>query len=57
MATLPAGHYTQVRLDVTKAVIYFNNVSAGSACATTIAPPAGRSASVDNPLGHHPIEP
>ena len=51
LATLPAGHYTQVRLDVTRAVIYFDNVSAGSACATTIPPPAGRSASVDIPSG------
>jgi hypothetical protein len=51
LATLPAGHYTQVRLDVTRAIIYFDNVSAGSACATTIAPPAGRSARVDIPSG------
>ena len=51
LGTLTAGHYTQVRLDVTRAVIYFDNASAGSACAPTIAPPAGRSANVDIPSG------
>ena len=44
--TLAAGHYTQVRLVVTSAVLYFDNPSSGAACAPTIAAPAGNSASV-----------
>lgn len=44
--TLAAGHYTQVRLVVTSAVLYFDNPSSGAACATTIAAPAGKTASV-----------
>src|SRR5205823_3741573 len=44
--TLAAGHYTQVRLVVTSAVLYFDNASTGGACAPTIAAPAGKSASV-----------
>ncbi len=44
---MPTGHYTQVRLIVTGATIYFDNPSAGPACAETIASPAGRSAAVD----------
>jgi hypothetical protein len=48
---LPAGHYTQVRLVVASASLYFDNSSAGPACAATIAAPSGRSASVDVPAG------
>ncbi len=48
---LSPGHYTQIRLTVSSATIYFDNASSGSACATTIAAPAGRSASVDVPSG------
>ena len=48
---LPAGHYTQVRLIVASAVIYFDNASTGAACAPTIAAPAGRNAAVDIPSG------
>ena len=44
--TLAAGHYTQVRLVVTSAVLYFDNASSGAACAPSIAAPAGRTASV-----------
>src|ERR1051326_4310848 len=44
--TLSAGHYTQVRLVVTSAVLYFDNASSGAACAPTIAAPAGRNAGV-----------
>jgi hypothetical protein len=44
--TLAAGHYTQVRLVVTSAVLYFDNPSSGAACAPTIAAPAGKTASV-----------
>jgi uncharacterized protein DUF4382 len=44
--TLTAGHYTQIRLVVTSAVLYFDNISSGAPCATSIAAPGGRSASV-----------
>jgi Domain of unknown function (DUF4382) len=44
--TLAAGHYTQVRLVVTSAVLYFDNPSSGAACAPAIAAPAGKTASV-----------
>ena len=50
-AGLPAGHYTQVRLVVQSATLFFDNASAGSACATSIAPPAGASAPVEIPSG------
>lgn len=48
---LAPGHYTQIRLVVSGAVIYFDNASTGTACAGTIAAPAGRSAPVDVPSG------
>ncbi|HEY3158051.1 MAG TPA: DUF4382 domain-containing protein [Vicinamibacterales bacterium] len=48
---LTAGHYTQVRLVVSSATIYFENAASGDACAATIAAPAGRSASVTIPSG------
>jgi len=49
---LTAGHYTQIRLMVASATIYFENPSAdGPACATTIAAPAGRSANLEIPSG------
>lgn len=51
VGTMPQGHYTQVRLMVASAVIYFDNPSSGSACATNIAPPPGRSAAVEIPSG------
>jgi PKD repeat protein len=45
--TLAAGHYTQIRLVVTNAVLYFDNASAaGPACAPSIAAPAGANAQV-----------
>lgn len=44
---LPAGHYTQIRLTVSSATLYFDNAAAAGACAATIAAPAGRSASLD----------
>lgn len=49
--TLPAGHYTQVRLVVSRAALYFDNASAGEACAPTIAAPAGRNAPLEIPSG------
>jgi hypothetical protein len=48
---LAPGHYTQIRLVVSGAVIYFDNASSGTACARMIGAPAGRSAPVDVPSG------
>jgi hypothetical protein len=48
---LPAGHYTQLRLVVSSAAIYFDNASSGPACAPVITPPPGGSAPVDIPSG------
>jgi len=48
---LAPGHYTQIRLVVSGAVIYFDNASSGTPCATTMAAPAGRNAPVDVPSG------
>jgi hypothetical protein len=50
-AALPAGHYTQVRLVVQSAVLYFDNASTATGCASSIAPPAGASATLDIPSG------
>lgn len=50
-AALPAGHYTQVRLVVQSATIFFDNASTGAACASSIAPPAGANATLDIPSG------
>jgi hypothetical protein len=51
VGSLPAGHYTQLRLVVSSAMIYFQNASSGAACASTIAAPSGTNASVDIPSG------
>jgi hypothetical protein len=48
---LATGHYTQVRLVVSSATIYFDNAASGDACAAAIAAPAGRSAAVTIPSG------
>jgi hypothetical protein len=48
---LRAGHYTELRLLVSNATLYFDNASSGSACASSIAAPAGRSATVNIPSG------
>ena len=50
-ASLPAGHYTQVRLVVQSATLFFDNASTGAACASSIAPPAGATATLDIPSG------
>lgn len=44
---LAAGHYTQIRLVVVSAALYFDNASSGPACAPTMAAPAGRNASLN----------
>lgn len=46
---LAAGHYTQLRLIVSSATLYFANPSTGAACAPSIAAPAGASAPVTIP--------
>jgi Domain of unknown function (DUF4382) len=51
VGTLPAGHYTQVRLVVSSATLYFENPSEGPPCAATIPAPAGRSAALEIPSG------
>lgn len=51
VGTLPAGHYTMVRLVVSSATLYFDNASDGPACAATISAPAGRSAALEIPSG------
>ena len=51
VGTLPAGHYTMIRVVVSSAALYFDNAAEGPACAPTIAAPAGRSASLTIPSG------
>jgi hypothetical protein len=46
---LDSGHYTQVRLLVTSAVVYFDHESTGEACAPI--PPDGAKANVTIPSG------
>ena len=48
---LTTGHYTQVRLVVASAAIYFDNAASGPACAATIATPTGRTAPLEIPSG------
>ena len=49
--SLAAGHYTQVRLTVSSATLFFENAAGGNACETTIAAPGGRSADLEIPSG------
>ena len=51
VGSLPAGKYTQIRLNVTSAALYFDNPSATGPCAPQIAAPLGKSAPVDIPSG------
>lgn len=48
---LATGHYTQVRLVVTSAVIYFDSASSGDACAPTFSGLTGRTTNVTIPSG------
>lgn len=48
---LPAGSYTQVRLVVQSAKLYFDNPSTGPACAPVITAPAGAMADLRIPSG------
>lgn len=49
--SLTPGRYTQLRLVVSSATIYFDNPSSGPACAPTIPAPEGRNAPVNVPSG------
>jgi len=49
--SLPAGQYTQIRLVVTSATLYFDNASDGPTCAPTITAPDGATASLEIPSG------
>jgi len=51
VGSLTAGHYTQIRLTVASARLYFTSESTGPACASSIPAPAGTSAPVDVPSG------
>lgn len=48
---LEAGHYTQLRLEVSRTRIYWDNPSTGPACATTIISPLGTFSEVTVPSG------
>src|SRR5262245_42601050 len=48
---LAPGHYEQIRLQVSMAMLFFETVSSGPACAPSIAAPGGRSAAVTIPSG------
>jgi len=48
---LPSGHYTELRLQVSSARLYFDNPSAGAACAPAMEAPGGASAVVTIPSG------
>jgi hypothetical protein len=48
---LAAGQYTQVRLVVSRAALYFDNAADGPPCAASIPEPAGRSAPIEIPSG------
>lgn len=48
---LEAGHYTQIRLTVASAVLYFANPAVGAPCASTITAPLGSKADVTVPSG------
>ena len=51
VGSLPAAHYTQIRLHVESAALYFDAPSVGAACAPAIAKPAGEFAPVKIPSG------
>ena len=51
VGSLPAGRYTQVRLVVSSATIYFDNAAGGDPCAPSITAPGGQKAAVEIPSG------
>jgi hypothetical protein len=48
---LPEGHYTQIRLNIVGARLFWDNAAAGPACGAAIAPPLGRSSEITIPSG------
>jgi hypothetical protein len=51
-SVLPAGHYTQIRFVVTEATIYWDNpTTETTACAATLAEPAGNKSPLEIPSG------
>jgi len=48
---LPPGHYTQLRLVIASAALYFDGGTSGPVCAAAIAAPGGQSAPVEVPSG------
>jgi Domain of unknown function (DUF4382) len=48
---LEAGHYTQLRLEVSRTRIYWDNKSTGAACASTIISPLGTFSEATVPSG------
>ncbi len=44
---LAAGHYTEIRLTVSSAALYFDNAAPSPACTSTIATPPGRNATLE----------
>jgi hypothetical protein len=51
VAALPAGHYTQIRLTVESAALYFENAATAGPCAATITAPSGLTAALKIPSG------
>jgi hypothetical protein len=53
VGTLTPGHYTMIRLVVSRAVLYFDNAlpADAPACAPAVTPPAGRNATLTIPSG------
>ncbi len=49
--SLATGHYTQLRLTVSSAALYFDNAATGGACDATVAAPAGRNSTLEIPSG------
>ena len=47
----PTGHYTQIRLVVASATLYFDNASSGPPCGAVLTVPAGRNSDVMVPSG------
>jgi hypothetical protein len=54
---LLAGTYTQIRLIVSSATIFFDNPSTGSACDAMLTEPAGTSADLNIPSGEVKLNP
>lgn len=49
--TLAAGHYTQLRLTVSSAILDFDSASSGAACQASIAPAGKNTAAITIPSG------